>query len=119
MRKTSIFLPILFSAVLLACSDSKDDVMMPTPELNCDPTTSTFTGHVSPIIRTTCATKSACHGEGSLNGPAALTSYAAIKNAAANIRRAVSTGTMPKSGSLTADQKKAIICWVDLGAPNN
>src|SRR6476620_8858871 len=85
MRKIPITIALLFTLLMPGCSDSKDDIMMPTPELNCDPTTSTYSGYVSPIIRTTCATKSACHGEGSLNGPAALTSYTAIKNAAANI----------------------------------
>lgn len=105
--------------ILLACSGSKNDVIMNPPEASCDPTTSTFSAHVAPIVQSSCAISSACHAAGSLNGPAPLTNYTAIKNASANIRRAVSTGTMPKTGSLTAAQKKAIICWVDLGTPNN
>jgi hypothetical protein len=119
MRKFHFITVLLCSVMIFACSESKDNVMLPPADTSCDPATSTFSADVAPIVRTKCAISAGCHGTGSVNGPAALTSYTAIKNAAANIRRAVYTGIMPKTGFLSPEQKKAIICWVDLGAPNN
>jgi hypothetical protein len=80
--------------------------------------TKTFSSDVSPIIQGVCAS-SGCHNAGSTNGPGALTNYQQVFNARANIRSAVSSGTMPKNSSLTASQKNAIICWIDNGALDN
>jgi hypothetical protein len=48
-----------------------------------------------------------------------LTTYERIKNASANIKRVVVARTMPKGGTLSAEQIKSISCWVDSGSPNN
>ena len=83
----------------------------------CSPTKS-FATDINPIIQSTCAVQD-CHAAGSSNGPGALTTYQRIFDSRTNIRSAVSSGTMPKTGSLSTDQKNAIICWIDGGAPNN
>lgn len=77
-----------------------------------------FVTDVSPIIQAVCAA-SGCHDASSVNGPGALTTYQQVFNAKTNIRSAVSSGLMPKTGTLSATQKNAIICWIDQGANNN
>ena len=86
---------------------------------NCTGVASAFAANVNPIIQSTCATDATCHGAGSANGPGPLLTYTQISNARVTIKTAVASGTMPKTGSLTAAQKSSIICWVDAGGPNN
>ena len=99
--------------LIFACG--KDPV---DPNTNCT-TARSYAADVSPIILTSCAINSGCHASGSTNGPRQLTIYAEVFNARTQIRTAVANGTMPKTGSITSDQKNAIICWIDSGAPNN
>jgi hypothetical protein len=80
--------------------------------------TKSFASDVSPIIQNVCAA-SGCHNTSSTNGPGPLTTYQQVFNARTSIRTAVINGTMPKNGSLSADQKNAIVCWIDNGAANN
>ena len=80
--------------------------------------TKSFANDVSPIIQSVCAV-SGCHDASSVNGPGALTTYQKVFNARTDIRSAVSSGLMPKTGTLSATQKSAIICWIDQGASNN
>jgi hypothetical protein len=82
-------------------------------------TNNKYAADVSPIISSTCATDATCHGAGSPNGPGPLLNYTQIFNARVAIRAAVASGTMPKTGSLSASQKNSIICWIDGGAQNN
>ena len=86
---------------------------------SCNGVASAFAANVNPIIQSTCATDATCHGAGSANGPGPLLTYTQIFSARVAIKTAVSNGTMPKTGSLTAGQKSSIICWVDAGGPNN
>ena len=86
---------------------------------NCSGVATTFSANVNPIIQRTCATDATCHGSGSANGPGPLLNHAQIFAARAQIKSSVSSGTMPKSGSLTTNEKNTIICWVDAGGPNN
>jgi len=102
-------------AVLYACSKSSDS----TGSVNCGGTAKSFSSDVNPIIQATCTTNSGCHGSGSNNGPGELLTYSQIFSARSSIRSAVVSGSMPKTGGLTAAQKNAIICWIDSGAPNN
>ncbi len=44
--------------------------------------------------------------------------YACSKSNAA-IRVAIANGTMPKTGSLTTEQRSTILCWIDDGAVSN
>lgn len=78
-----------------------------------------FAADVNPIIQSSCATTSSCHGSGSVNGPGALTSFTAIFNSRNSIRSAVSSGSMPKNSSLSTAQKNSILCWIDSGASDN
>lgn len=114
MKKT--YLLLFFSAfICLACSKDSDD-----PELDCS-TPKSFTTDVHPVIQSTCAINSGCHGTGSNTnqGPGPLTSYAEIFPVRDAIYQAVRDGTMPKTGSLTPAQKNALLCWISSGAPNN
>lgn len=77
-----------------------------------------FTADINPIIQGRCNV-AGCHASGSTNGPGPLTNYAQVFAARSLIRTSVSSGSMPKNGTLTADQKNSIICWIDGGAPNN
>ncbi|MFY7841088.1 MAG: hypothetical protein ACOVP7_12475 [Lacibacter sp.] len=85
---------------------------------NCTGAAIQFNANVAPIISSSCAISS-CHEAGSSNGPGGLTTYAQINAAKVQIRAAVISGAMPKTGTLTAAQKNSIICWIDAGAPNN
>ena len=102
-----------FGVLLLACSKNNVDYTA-----DCS-TTKYYAADVSPIIQSYCATNSGCHASGSSNGPGPLTIYAQVYSARSDIRKAVANGKMPQNGSLTNDQKNAIICWIDSGAPNN
>lgn len=85
---------------------------------NCSGAAIQFSANVAPLIQSSCAT-SGCHNAGSGNGPGALTNYAQINAAKAQIRSSVLSGSMPKNSTLTAAQKNSIICWIDAGAANN
>jgi hypothetical protein len=105
---------VLFSLLIVACTKDNDMV-----ESNCGSTPKTFSGDVNPIIQSSCATNSDCHGAGSINGPGPLLTYNHVFNARAAIRSAVSNGSMPKTGSITAAQKSSVVCWVENGGANN
>src|SRR5687768_1973875 len=100
--------------IITSCSKSDD-----TPAMDCSTASRSFATDVNPIIQSSCATNTTCHGSGSINGPGPLLTYNHVFNARTSIKSAVGNGSMPKNGSLTAAQRSAIICWVDNGAPNN
>lgn len=102
-----------FGVLLLACSKSNVNYTA-----DCS-TAKSYTTDVSPIIQSYCTTNSGCHATGSSHGPGALTSYAQVYSARSSIRTVVANGSMPQNGSITNDQKNAIICWIDSGAANN
>jgi len=114
---------LIITVILFACSKSVDTAMKNgngnNGSVDCSNVAKSFSIDVSPIIQTKCATGSSCHGTGSINGPGALLTYSAIANAHADIRSAILSGLMPKTGSLTNAQKNTIICWIDNGALNN
>ena len=102
-----------FAVLLLACGKG-------TVNYNADCSTAkSFATDVSPVIQSYCATNSGCHASGSTHGPGPLTTYSQIYSARSDIRTAVANGSMPQTGTLSNDQKNAIICWIDSGAPNN
>ena len=86
--------------------------------VDCGTISTTFSANVSPLIASSCA-KSGCHATGSTNGPGALTTYAQIFAARAQIRSNVASGNMPKDATFSATQKATITCWIDAGAANN
>ncbi|QNA44157.1 hypothetical protein [Lacibacter sediminis] len=85
---------------------------------NCTSAAIQFSANVLPIIQASC-TVSGCHNAPSATVPFALNTYAEINQVKTQIRAAVLSGSMPKSGTLTAAQKNSIICWIDAGAANN
>ncbi|HEY2720474.1 MAG TPA: hypothetical protein VGI82_02035 [Chitinophagaceae bacterium] len=120
MKKLSVV--VIVFTVLFACSKSMPDMTNDTgnsSSISCSGVTESFSKDVNPIIQSSCATGSNCHASGSVNGPGELITYTEIQSASAQIRAAVISGEMPKTGSLTASQKSAIICWIDNGASNN
>lgn len=114
--KNGLIAGIVF-VVLFACSKSGGDTT--TNSIDCSGVTKSFSSDVNPIIQSTCATNSGCHGSGSRNGPGELLTYSQISGARSTIRPAVLSGLMPQNGSLTSTQKQSIVCWIDNGAPNN
>ena len=112
-RATLLAAPLL---LLFAFSACKKDAENYAP--NCSGTKS-FATDVSPIIQSSCAVSSGCHGSGSTSGPGHLSTYQQVFNARTNIRAAVASGRMPQGGALTNAQKDALLCWIDAGAPNN
>lgn len=111
MKKILIILPALV-IIINACSKENVEYI---PDCSI---TKTFAADANPLIQTYCAT-SGCHASGSNNGHGALTTYTEIYNARSSVRAAVADGSMPQNGSLTNEQKDAVLCWIDSGAPNN
>lgn len=70
---------------------------------------------VKPIMDANCAVPD-CHA-GSESPD--FRSKANIITHAANIKKLTQSGEMPKEGTLTAEQKALIACWVDEGAKDN
>jgi hypothetical protein len=118
--KRHLVVLVISLAVIVGCtkkSESSTNTNNNNNNVTCTGTKS-FASDVSPIIQSVCAT-SGCHNAASTNGPGPLTTYQQVFNARTNIRTAVINGTMPKTGSLSGDQKNAIVCWIDNGAFNN
>jgi hypothetical protein len=110
---------VLTGSMLLlfyGCYNDKEEILY--GGTTCDGVSTSFATNVNPIIQSNCAIPT-CHATGSTNGPGPLTTYAQIKNVAVEIKSAVVSRFMPKTGSLTDGQIKTISCWVDSGAPNN
>lgn len=110
------FLKLIATVCIISfiSSCAKEDI----DQSSCNGVTVSFATEVQPIINTNCAISS-CHGTGSGNGPGALTTYAVISQNKNAISAAVSSGTMPKGSSLTANDKNKILCWIQNGAANN
>lgn len=85
-----------------------------------------FSKEIAPLLRDHCAT---CHSPGEV-APMAFTDYHSVRPWARAIREAVVSRTMPpwhadpavgcrfeNDRSLTAEQIRTIVAWVDAGAP--
>ena len=115
MKKTLI-IAIGFGSILYSCTKSSTENK---DTQDCNTVPKSYATNVSPIIQSSCATNSDCHGSGSGNGPGPLTTYQQVFNNRSLIRTAVANGTMPKNSSLSSMQKSTILCWIESGAPNN
>ena len=109
------FVTVLIAGILSSCKKNSDT----QAPADCGGTAKTFAADVRPIVQASCSFDSDCHGSGSASGPGSLLNYSQIFNARSAIRAAISSGEMPKNGSLTSAEKNAIICWIDNGAVNN
>jgi len=83
----------IVAAVLFACSKSADTTLKNgnnnSGSVDCSSVAKLFSTDVNPIIQSTCATGSSCHGTGSINGPGELRTYSEIANAHVDIRSAI------------------------------
>ena len=79
-------------------------------------TVSSFQTEIKPIVDANCAV-SGCHVSNAQSPP--LASYTEIKNKANRVKATTGATSMPKNGTLTAQQIKLIADWVDAGSPNN
>jgi hypothetical protein len=111
-----IFVATVVAGLMVAC---KKTAPTSSTTVDCSGPEKSFGSDVKPIVQTSCATDSDCHGSGSHSGPGELLTYSAIFNARSAIRTEVATGRMPKDGVLTAAEKNTILCWIDNGAANN
>lgn len=119
MRKALVVTLIIVSSVFISISCSKSSDSGGGASVDCNTVANkSFHTDVSPIIMSFCNVPG-CHAAGSINGPGPLTNYTEVFDARTAIRSAVSTGRMPKTGTLSASQKNSITCWIDSGAPNN
>ena len=119
MRKAFTVVSIFITFVIISISCSKSGSGGGGTSLDCNTVTNkAFSANVSPIFQASCAI-TGCHEAGSLNGPGSLTNYNEIFNARTAIQSAVSSGRMPKTGSIATSQKNSVLCWIEGGAPNN
>ncbi|MDB5221974.1 MAG: hypothetical protein JWN83_641 [Chitinophagaceae bacterium] len=117
MKKYILFLIITTAILFNACTKDKGGSSGTTDA--CAGLSFKFSTDVQLIINTGCANSSNCHGAASVNTGGPLTDYNLIFAKRSNIKVQIENGLMPKTGSLTADQKNTIICWINSGAPNN
>lgn len=113
-----LLIPVLIVALMAGFSCKKKNKSSESYTPDCSGATPKYSANVSGIIQANCASAS-CHGVGSTKGPGQLTAYASVKNSAAAIRASVVNGSMPKNSSMSAEQKNAIVCWIDAGANND
>jgi uncharacterized membrane protein len=113
IKRALIFLIAI--CLVQACKKSDEN----NNPVDCGSTSKSFVANIKPIMQTSCAFDSDCHGSGSTSGPGSLFTYTEIFNARSVIRSAVVSGEMPKGATLTSAEKNAIACWIDNGAPNN
>jgi len=92
-QKIKITLVVVFTLIYSGCSKKK--------------------GKSPPLLN------SGCHGNGSTNGPGALTNFTQINNAESLVKYAVVSGRMPKNSTLSAEDKNTIACWVNNDAHDN
>ena len=120
MRRSLIIVAVA-TLTVIACSKNGTTTNSTNNNFteDCSGPAKSFANDVSPIIQSSCATNSSCHGAGSINGPGPLLTYNQISTAKQDIRAAVFSGAMPLNGTLSSTQKNAILCWIDNGASQN
>ncbi len=109
----------MFLASIVFMSCKKTDTGITTEPGFCDAVSSTYAADVQPLINTYCLIGSNCHNTGSVNNGGELTDYNKIFAKMVDIRRDVNLGIMPVNATITTEEKKKIICWIDNGALNN
>lgn len=113
-----IFLVCTVALVLIfGCKKNNDSII--TAAGFCDSSNVSYSADVRPLINTYCINGSNCHNVGSVNQGGELISYNQVYLKRSTIRSSVNLGTMPIGATMTEDEKKRVICWVDHGAANN
>lgn len=112
--KSLTIIALLVIGNLLFISCSKNGGTTTTTNSTCDANTS-FSTTILPLFNASC-NLSGCH-----DGPnaAQLNTFQVVHDNATQIRASISSGRMPKGGTLTKAQKNSIYCWIDNGAKNN
>jgi len=116
-KMVSMLVIVVF--LLVACTKRHEDTLGTVSPGNGSGPATSFAVDVDPIVQSSCAASSGCHGSGSSAGPGPLLTYTQVFNARSSIRSAVLSGRMPPNGGLSVTQKNSIIFWIDSGAPNN
>ena len=116
-KMVSMLVVVVF--LLVACTKRHEDTLGAVNPVSGSGPAKSFAVDVDPIIQSSCAASSGCHGSGSSAGPGPLLTYTQVFNARSTIRSEVSSGSMPLNGGLSVTQKNSIIFWIDSGAPNN
>ena len=119
MGKKQFATLIVVILTVWACSKNNDTEPDPPDETDCTSVSSSFSANVFPIISSSCATNSSCHGPGSVQGPGELTNYTQIKASAGRVNNAVKSESMPPGRPLSQTDQDIINCWVLNGAPND
>ncbi|MEP6734838.1 MAG: hypothetical protein ABJA70_04925 [Chryseolinea sp.] len=114
---------ILLLLIVISCVN---DTLPAADEYSCSSNDEvSFANDINPIINTKCAIEGdgGCHNGG--NGPTLdWRVFNNFQGHASSVkdritRPATASGHMPKIGSLTDDQIRLLICWVNQGAQNN
>ena len=113
----SLCIACMIISILASCKKSSGNTT-PISPTSCSGTSYSYNTDVKPIFIASC-TISGCHDAGSTNSGGPFTTWTLIHAKASTIEGQVNAGIMPQVGTLTDDQKKKIICWVESGAPNN
>jgi hypothetical protein len=115
LKFRNYFLILLFPIWCSACLTNVEVPFVEEDPNAADPCeTITYSLNVKPIIDANCIQ---CHSVGG-NFPN-LTTYSGISSNSALVKAETTSRRMPQGGSLTAEEIKAISCWVDAGALNN
>lgn len=122
-----VFVAIMVLAVAaVACKKDKQNTdPINTSSISCSDVDSTYASGVQPIIAKSCAI-SGCHKSPGRGG-VILESYEQISTESQRsrfltaIKRTGENGVspMPPSNPLSAEEVKAISCWIDAGSLNN
>jgi hypothetical protein len=109
---------VLLASLLVTISCADNDVEEEIENETCA-TEVSYQANVKTIIETRCAT-AGCHN-GSLGASRDWSNFSTLQAKAQTgaIKGRVVAGTMPPSGSLSADEINAISCWADQGAKDN
>ena len=109
----------LLISILFMCGCTYKEEIFNIPANDCSGTIITFSSDIRPLVQSSCAISSGCHGPGSISGPGPLTNYDQVHAASSNIKLAVESRSMPVGSSLSVDDIEKISCWIKSGAPNN
>jgi SprB repeat len=99
----------------VSVKDALDCIFVKSVTITKGNSNTSLANDVRPIIEANCVS-SECHGGGRLPN---LATASGIQNNAAAIKRETQSGDMPRNGSLSAEEKALIACWVDEGGKNN